>query len=431
MIEALIGLAAIMILAVIRVPIALAMALVGFVGLGYMRDWNSAAVSISTVMYESGFQYSLSVMPLFILMGNFVTRAGMSQGLYRLAYTLVAHLRGGLLLATVLACAGFSAICGSSIATAATMTKVAYPSMMRYGYAPGPAASSIAVGGTLGILIPPSVILILYGLMTDTNIGALFAAGVIPGLLATVLFLLAAVWICWRNPEQAPAGEKFSWRERLGAAGAVWPVVVLFIVVMGGIYGGVFTATEGAGIGAFGAFVAALWARQLTLRTLYEILKESATTTATMFAIMIGALIFANFVTFTTLSDDLIGFVTRFDVAPIAVVIAICVIYVLLGTIMEEISMIMLTIPVFFPLVVGLGFDPVWFGILIGVVMMTGMVSPPVGMNLFVVRNLVGGVQLGELFKAVVPYIVAQLVLLAILIAAPAVVMWLPHALGL
>ncbi|MGA0571908.1 TRAP transporter large permease [Variovorax sp. VNK109] len=431
MFESLLGLAVIMALSMLRIPIALAMGLVGFVGLGLMRNWQSAGASVSTVFFESGFQYTLSVMPLFVLMGNFVTNAGMSRELYRAAHALVGHLRGGLAMATVLACAGFGAICGSSIATSATMTRVAYQPMKQYGYSDATASASIAAGGTLGILIPPSVIMILYGIMTDTSIGALFAAGVLPGLLATGLFLLSVQWLRWRRPDEMQAGEPMDWKARAGALVDVWLVLLLFIVVMGGIYGGLFTATEGAGIGAFGGFVCALQRRRLTWKMLFHILKESARTTAMMFAVMIGAMIFANFVTYTTLGSDLINFVKQFSIHPLLVVVAICAIYILLGTVMEELSMILLTVPVFFPLVTSLGFDGVWFGVLVVVVMMVGLISPPVGMNLFVVRNLVPSVQLRDLFAGVMPYLVAQIVLLALLITFPQIALVLPRWLGL
>src|SRR5678815_3278303 len=254
MTEALVGLGVMLLISFLRVPIAISMGLVGFLGLWWMRGLSPSMASATTVVYESGFQYTLSVVPLFILMGNFVTRAGMSKELYRAAYTFVGHLRGGLAMATVIACAGFGAICGSSIATAATMTKVAYPSMSDHHYSDELAVGTIAAGGTLGILIPPSTIMVIYGIMTDTSIGKLFAAGVLPGLVAVVLLCLAVQYICWRDPAGGPAAERSSGRERLVAVKDVWAVAALFVIVMGGIYGGVFTATEGAGIGAFGAF---------------------------------------------------------------------------------------------------------------------------------------------------------------------------------
>jgi C4-dicarboxylate transporter DctM subunit len=369
--------------------------------------------------------------PLFILMGNFVTRAGMSRELYRAGHTFVGHLRGGLAMATVLACAGFGAICGSSIATAATMTKVAYPSMHEHGYSDELAAGAIAAGGTLGILIPPSTIMVIYGIMTDTSIGKLFAAGVLPGLVATALLCVGVQYICWRDPKAGPRAERAGWRERLAAIKDVWAVAALFIIVMGGIYGGVFTATEGAGIGATGAFGFALARRALDLRALFEVLVDSARTTAMLFVILVGALIFANFINYTTMPADLKAFVTQYQIHPMTVMIAICVIYVILGTAMEELSMILLTVPVFFPLVVGLGFDPVWFGIIIVVVVQIGLISPPVGMNMFVVKSMLPRISTATIFRGVTPFVFAEVALLAILVAFPWLSLVLPRMMKL
>src|ERR1044072_5030031 len=379
MIEGLVGLVAMMVLCCLRVPISFAMAIVGFVGYAYMRDWNwmVAFATIQTKMYETGRNYTLSVVPLFILMGNFVTRAGMSQELFRAAYAFIGHLRGGLAMATVGASAGFGGICGSSIATAATFAKAAYSSMKKFGFSDRLAAGVVAGGGTLGIMIPPSTIMVIYGIFTETNIGKLFAAGLIPG-------------------------------------------------VVGGIYGGFFTATEGAAMGAFGAMIFALWRRALTWTTLYAALLESARTTAMLFMILIGALIFAEFVNITTMPNDLKNFVTRFHVGPTMVVLAICAIYVILGTAMEELSMILLTIPVFFPVVIHLGFDPVWFGIIIVCVVEIGLISPPVGMNMFVLRTLLPHVSTATVFSGVLPFMWADVVRLAILVAFPWLSLWLP-----
>jgi C4-dicarboxylate transporter, DctM subunit len=428
MIEGLIGLAAMLALAFLRLPIALAMGVVGIVGYAYMRDWNfTIAFAVAqTKIYETGRNYTLSVVPLFILMGNFVTRAGMSQELFRAAYAFIGHLKGGLAMATILACAGFGAICGSSIATAATFAKVAYPSMRRFGYKDTLAAGAIASGGTLGILIPPSTILVLYGVFTETNIGLLFAAGVIPGILAATLLCLAVRWVVWRDPAAGPPGERSGWRERAVALKGVWAVVLLFVFVIGGIYGGFFTATEGAGMGAFGAMAFALWRRALSWQTLYAALVESGRTTAMLFMILIGALMFADFINITTMPGDLKDFVNRFQVQPIMVVFAICAIYVILGTAMEELSMILLTLPVFFPLVVGLGFDPIWFGILVVTVVEIGLISPPVGMNLFVLKTLLPQVSTGAVFRGVLPFMTADVIRLAILIAFPIISLWLP-----
>ena len=431
MTEALLGLAAMLALSFLRVPIAISMGLVGFLGLWWMRGLGPSMASATTVVYESGFQYTLSVVPLFILMGNFVTRAGMSKELYRAAYAFVGHLRGGLAMATVLACAGFGAICGSSIATAATMTKVAYPSMRDHHYSDELAVGTIAAGGTLGILIPPSTIMVIYGIMTQTNIGKLFAAGVLPGLVAVGLLCLAVQYMCWRNPAAGPRAERIAWRDRLKALRDVWAVAALFIVVMGGIYGGIFTATEGAGIGAAGAFVFALARRALDRKALLAVLTDSARTTAMLFVILVGALIFSNFLNYTSMPGDLKALITHWQLSPVTVMVVICAIYVLLGTAMEELSMILLTIPVFFPIVVGLGFDPVWFGIIIVVVVQIGLISPPVGMNMFVVKSMLPGVTTQTIFRGVWPFVYAEIALLAILVAFPSISLYLPALLKL
>ena len=428
MIEGLVGLGLMMVLAFLRIPISYAMGIVGIVGYAYMRDWNwwVAFATAQTKVYETGRNYTLSVVPLFILMGSFVTRAGMSQELFRAAYTCIGHLRGGLAMATVWASAGFGGICGSSIATTATMAKVAYPSMKRFGYHDQLAAGTVAGAGTLGIMIPPSTIMIIYGVFTETNIGKLFAAGILPGILGAVLLCGAIACTTWRHPDWGPPGPRSSWGERFAALKDVWAVAVLFVFVMGGIYGGLFTATEGAGMGAMGALGFAVARRALTWRTLYAALLESARTTSMLFMILIGALIFAEFVNITTMPNDLKAWVTRFNVSPIMVVAAICAVYVVLGTAMEELSMILLTIPVFFPVIVHLGFDPVWFGIIIVCVVEIGLISPPVGMNMFVLRTLIPEVSTSTIFSGVLPFMWADVIRLAILVAFPIISLWLP-----
>ena len=429
MTEASIGLLAMLILAFARVPLAIAMGLVGFAGLWWMRGLNPALASVTSTVYEAGFEYTLSVVPLFILMGNFVTRAGMSRELYRAAYTLVGHFRGGLAMATVMACAGFGSVCGSSIATAATMTKVAYPSMKGHGYSGQLAAGAIAAGGTLGILIPPSTILVIYGLVTETSIGKLFAAGMVPGLLAVFMMCLTISYITWRDPSSGPAAERSNWAERFDAMKDVWAVAVLFVIVMGGIYGGVFTTTEGAGIGAFGAFIIALLRKSLNVSVTLDILIESARTTGMLFMILVGALVFANFVNFTTLPSDLKSLVSTHNISPVAVMIAICAIYIVLGAAMEELSMVLLTLPVFFPLVVSLGFDPVWFGIVIVLVVMIGLISPPVGMNMFVVKSLLPHLDTSTIFRGVMPFVYTLVAVLALLVAFPPIILIVPQLL--
>ena len=426
MTEALLAFGAVFALALLRIPLAFAMGLVGFVGLGLLRGWAPTMANAAQVVYDTGFAYTLSVVPLFILMGNFVARAGLAHELFHAAYAFIGHLRGGLAHATVLACAGFGSICGSSIATAATMSKVAFPPMKRLGYADYLSTGVIAAGGTLGIMIPPSTILVIYGIVTETNIGHLFAAGVLPGLLCAGLLMAGVAWITWRDPQAGPAGERTPWRERWRAVRGIWGVALLVVVVLGGIYGGVFTATEGAGIGASGAFFFALVRRALGWRVLYEVLVESARTTAMLFTILIAAMLFSGFVNFTTMPGDLKDWILSQGFSPLTVVGAMMVIYVVLGTIMEELSMVLLTIPVFFPIVTGLGFDPVWFGVLIVLVVQIGLISPPVGMNLFVLNALLKGVHLGDIFRGVWLFVVALLVALVLVLEFQPLALWLP-----
>jgi C4-dicarboxylate transporter DctM subunit len=374
--EALLGFGAVFALALLRLPLAFAMGLVGFVGLGLVRGWAPTVANAAQVVYDTGFAYTLSVVPLFILMGNFVARAGLAHELFRAAYTFVGHVRGGLAHATVIACAGFGAICGSSIATAATMAKVAYPPMKKLGYADYLSTGVIAAGGTLGIMIPPSTIMVIYGIVTETNIGKLFAAGVLPGLLCAGLLMAAVSWITWRDPAAGPAAERSTWPERWRALRNIWGVLLLVFVVLGGIYGGWFTATEGAGIGASGAFFFALARRALTWRVLVEVLVESARTTAMLFTILIAAMLFSSFINFTSMP--------------------------------------------------GLGFDPVWFGVLIVLVVQIGLISPPVGMNLFVLNSLLKTVALGQIMRGVWLFVAALVVALVLVLEFQPLALWLP-----
>ncbi|HJY77623.1 MAG TPA: TRAP transporter large permease [Burkholderiales bacterium] len=433
MTETLIGLAAMMLLSLARIPIALSMGIVGLVGYASMREWEwfRAFNQLQQLVFDTGRNYTLSVIPLFILMGTFVARAGMAEELFRAAYAFVGHRKGGLAMATVVAAAGFGGPCGSSIATAATMAKVAYPSMKKFGYADYLSSGSIAAGGTLGILIPPSTMMVIYGIITQTNIAALFAAGMLPGVLATILLCVAVRYIVWRDPAAGPPGERTPWPERWKALRGVAAITALFIFSIGGIFAGIFTATEGAGVGAFVAMVFALWRRSLTWRTLYLALAESARTTSMIFFVLIGALMFGEFVNITSMPNDLRDFVGRFAAHPVLVVAAIMAIYVILGTAMEELSMILLTLPVFFPIIAHLGLDPVWFGILIICVVEIGLISPPVGMNLFVLSALIPNLPTRTVFRGVMPFVVIDCVRLAILIAFPIISVWLPTVMKL
>ncbi|NYT69205.1 TRAP transporter large permease [Pusillimonas noertemannii] len=426
MIETTIGFVAIFILAIIRVPLAFAMAFVGFGGLMYMRGFHPALASVAQVVYETGFAYTLSVIPLFILMGNFVAKAGLAHELFSAAYAFIGHIRGGLAHATIIACAGFGSICGSSVATAATMSKVAYPSMKRLGYGDSLSSGVLAAGGTLGIMLPPSTIMIIYGIITETHIGKLFAAGVLPGLLTALLLMGGITWMTVRDPQQAPAGKRATWPERWRALRGIWGVALLIVVVLGGIYGGWFTATEAAGFGAAGAFLFALARRRLTIKTTFEVLVESTRTTAMLFVLIIAAGIFANFVNFTTMPSDLQRWIMAMNLSPVMVVVAMMVVYVILGSVMEELTMILLTVPLFFPVILSLGLDPVWFGVLIVMVVQIGMISPPVGMNLFVLNALLPGVGLAKIFAGTWLLVAIMVFTLGILVAFPQISLLLP-----
>ena len=435
--EALIGFAVLLGLILLRVPIAFAMGLVGMVGFGLMVSWSASLAMIASVTYETGLAYGLSVVPLFILMGNFVTRAGLSDELYGAANAFLGHRKGGLAMATVVACGGFSAVCGSSLATAATMARVAMPPMRRFGYADSLASGSIAAGGTLGILIPPSVILVIYGIMTEQDIGKLFMAGILPGLLGVVLYLAAVQYTIWRNPAAGPPGERVSWSDRMRALSGVWGVLVLFLIVMGGIYGGIFTPTEAAGIGASGAFLFALARRKLTVAKTYEILIQSVKTTAMIFSVLIGALMFSNFVNIADMPGAITSFVQQAQLSPIMVMVFIIAVYVVLGCILESLSMILLTVPVFYPLVSELAFPGVppemvliWFGIIVVVVTEISLITPPVGLNVFVLRGVLPDVPTRTIFTGVTPFWIADIIRLLLLVSLPTISLLLPSLMG-
>jgi tripartite ATP-independent transporter DctM subunit len=426
MTEALLGFAAVFALALLRVPLAFAMGAVGYIGLGLLRGWAPTAAGAAQVVYDTGFAYTLSVVPLFILMGNFVARAGLAHELFRAAFVFVGHRRGGLAHATVIACAGFGAICGSSIATAATMSKVAYPPMKQLGYADYLSTGVIAAGGTLGIMIPPSTIMVIYGIVTETNIGKLFAAGVVPGLMCALLLMGGVAVIIHRDPASGPGGPRTPWPQRWAALREIWGVLLLVALVLGGIYGGVFTATEGAGIGAAGAFCFALARRALNPQALLAVLVESARTTAMLFTILIAATLFSNFVNFTSMPNDLKDGITHLGLPPLALIAAMMAVYVVLGTIMEELTMVLLTLPVFFPVVTALGYDPVWFGVLIVLVVQVGLISPPVGMNMFVMNALLKDVAMSAIFRGSALFCVPLAIGLVLVLLFPAIALWLP-----
>lgn len=428
MITSLIGIAALFILVFFRVPIAFAMMIVGVVGFALLRNWDASMRLAGNAAFDVPFSFTLSVIPLFILMGNLLTISGVSDALFSTAHRALHRVRGGLAMATIVACGGFSAVCGSSLATAATMSKVAIPSMRKTGYADSLATGSIAAGGTLGILIPPSVVMIIYGLITEADIGKLFIAGIIPGLIGVAFYMLTVAIMVRLRPQDAPGEGELSPVSRDDIIG-VMSVLALFIVIMVGIYGGIFTPSEAASIGAIVAFLIALFRRSLTTSKLFEVCVDTARTTAMIFALIIGAEIFSNFINFAGLPDALLLWVTNMNIGPYAVLILIMVIYVILGAVLESLSMVLLTVPIFYPLVLSLDFTGtllesdmalnIWFGILVVVVTEISLISPPIGLNVFVLHSVLRDVSLTTIFRGVLPFWGADLVRLSLLILFP------------
>lgn len=438
MFESLLGFAVLLGLILVRVPIAFAMAAVGGIGFALMRGWQPAWAMTGQVAFDSALSYSLSVIPLFIFMGNVLASSGVAHGLFAGANRMFGRTRGGLAMASVFSCGGFSAVCGSSLATAATMSKVAMPSMRKFGYDDRLATGSIAAGGTLGILIPPSVILIIYGLLTETNIAKLFIAGVVPGILGVILYLLAVKVAVWLKPDLAPdvqtEPEPMSRSDILG----VFCVLGLFIFIMVGIYGGFFTPTEAAGMGAGASVLIALALRTMSWKGFLTATFDSVRATAMIFAVIIGAELFSNFVNFAGLPDALASLVLDLEMPVWAVILVIIVIYMILGCVLESLSMVLLTVPVFYPLMYELPFtsellqDPelalIWFAIVVVVVTEISLITPPVGMNVFVLKSVLRGVTLGTIFRGVLPFWFADIVRLTLLITVPWLSLWLVTA---
>lgn len=426
MIIALIGFAAVLILAFLRMPLGVALGLVGLVGFSELSSYRAGMSNAARLVIDSGQSYGLSVVPLFILMGLMVDRGGMAKELYRAAYAFLGHRRGGLAMSTIVACGMFSAICGSSLATAATMSKVSMPEMRRYKYDDSLATASIAAGGTLGILIPPSVILVIYGLITNASVGKLFIAGVLPGIIGVLFYLMAVMFVVSRNPAAGPAGEKTNWRNRLVALRDVWTTLGLFIFVIGGIYVGAFTPTEAAGMGAAGAIAIAYFRGALSLQVLLEVARETTMTTAKLFLVVFGAMIFSNFVNRAGLPDGLLNIAQGFDFPPLGVIFMILLIYLVLGCVFESLSMILLTVPIFAPLVEGLGFDLIWFGILVVVATEISLITPPIGMNVFVLKGVLKDVSVKTIFRGVTPFWVADIFRIMLIALVPAIALFLP-----
>jgi C4-dicarboxylate transporter, DctM subunit len=424
---ALLALPLLLVLIFLRMPIGLAMLLVGFAGSwAVYGDLSPLLHQMKSIAYSQFSVHSLSIVPLFLLMGQFAALGGISQALFKAAEALLGHRRGGVAMAAVGACAGFGSICGSSLATAATMGQVSLPELRRLGYNGGFAGGALAAGGTLGILIPPSIVLVIYAMLTEQNIARLFMAALLPGILAALGYMLVIAIVVRIKPQWAGTPmEPMPWRERLQALGAIWPVIVIFIVVIGGINGGIFTPTEGASVGVVATAVLAWFKGGINKAKLLESFEATASGTAMIFMIVLGAAAFNNFMALSQLPQELAAWVGATGWAPLMILAAILVFYLIAGCFLDSLSMILLTIPIFFPIVTGLDFGltteetAIWFGILTLVVVEVGLITPPVGMNLFVIQSMAQGVAMKDIFKGVLPFVASDLIRTVILVAFP------------
>ena len=413
-------------LMLLRVPVGMAMGLVGVVGYAMISGPGPALKLVGQTSMRTVTDYTFGVIPMFMLMGAFVTVSGVSRELFRAANACVGHLRGGLGMATVMACGGFAAICGSSVATAATFSTVAYPEMRRYGYPRPFSAGVIAAGGTLGAMLPPSTVLAVYAVLTQQDIGKLFMAGILPGVLAMVMYVATIGLIVLLRPAMLPAGTRLPWSERLVALKDVWPSLALFVFVIGGLYGGVFTPTEAGGMGAGGAFLLGVLRRKLDRAGIRQALLQATRTAAAVFTVLIGALLFGYFLTITQTPQKLTGFLTGLGLGRYGVLALIMLMYLVLGCLMDAMAMIILTVPIIFPVIVQLGFDPIWFGVIVVMTVELGLITPPVGMNVFVIKSVVPELSFGAIFKGAGPFVVTDIIRLIILIAFPMIALWLP-----
>ena len=421
-----------LVLVALRMPVAVAMFVVGGFGFASLAGWSAFLNLLNTAPFGRVSTYTLSVLPLFLLMGQLAARSGLSRSLFDSARAWVGHRRGGLAVSTVFGCAAFGSVCGSSIATGATMASVALPEMRRHGYSGALATGTLAAGGTLGILIPPSVILVIYAVITEQSVGKLFLAGLLPGLVATLGYAVAIAVHVRLRPESGPVVPALPYRARFRSLASVWPVAVIFLSVIGGIYFGVFTPTEAAAVGAAATALAAIASGRLSRSAFVSSLLETAQATGMIFLILISAEIFNSFLAVSQVTTALAEALAASGLAPMSIMVGIVLVYLILGCVMDSLAMILLTVPVFFPLVTGLGFGyteeaiAVWFGILAVIAVEIGLITPPIGLNVYVINALDGRTRLSESFRGVMPFVLSALVLLAIVLSFPAICLWLP-----
>jgi len=423
---AVIGFVVLFALMLLRVPVGMAMGLVGVTGFGYLVGGTPALKMVGQTTMRTVTDYTFGIIPMFLLMGQFAANSGMSRELFRTANSFVGHFRGGLGLATVAACGGFAAVSGSSVATAATFSTIAYPEMRRYGYPQSFATGVIAAGGTLGVILPPSTVLTVYGIITEQDIGKLFIAGIVPGLVAAIMYMVTIGIIGLVRPSYLPAGQRSSWRERFLSLKDVWASLLLFVFVIGGLYGGLFIPTEAAAMGAGGAFLIGIARRRLSRQAILSSLLGATRTAAAVFTVLIGAILFGYFLTVTQTPQNVTHFLTGLGLGRYGVLALIMVMYLLLGCLMDALGMIILTIPIIFPVISALGFDPIWFGIIIVMTVELGLIHPPVGMNVFVIKSVIEDVKISTIFKGVLPFVATDILRLILLIAFPILTLYLP-----
>jgi C4-dicarboxylate transporter DctM subunit len=428
--EALAGFVALFALMLLRVPVGIAMGVIGVCGFALIVDWGPGIRLVSQVALRSATDEGFGLIPLFVLMGTLASTSGLGRELFALSNAFAGHKRGGLAVASIWANAFFSAISGSAVASAATMARIVLPEMRRLHYDGGFACATIASGGTLGILIPPSVVFALYGIMTEQDITKLFMAGVIPGLLATVLQVACVRYITARHPEYAPPGPRHGWPERRAAVASVWAVMALFIFMLGGMYAGAFTATEAAAMGAGGALIIGLLRRRYSKAGLGEAFFEAVRTTGSLFLVIIGAVLFSQFLALTRAPQGIAEWVGNLELNRYLILAIILGIYIILGALMDELAMILLTVPIVYPIMIKLGFDPIWFGVMLVMVVSLGLIIPPVAMNLFVLQGIAKDVPLNAIYRAVWPFVIVTILTLIILAIFPSLSLWLPNSMG-
>lgn len=430
MLIAVLGTIGMFVLIALHIPIGVAMALAGVIGFTFLVGWMPAVALLANGPVSVLSNMDLAVIPLFLLMGSFAGVGGLSADIYRLAYATIGHRRGGLALATILGCAGFGAICGSSIATAATVGRVALPEMLKRGYSPQLATGTIASGGTLGILIPPSLVMVIYAFLTEQFVITLFVAALVPALIATCAHFVAIALVVWRNPQAGPPGERMSWAGRLQVFKECWGVLALLFCVIVGIYGGVFTVNEAAALGAGLAFAFALARRKVNRGTLWQVAKETATNTGLLYLIIMGASIFSSFIAASRAPEMLVGQITALSLHPLLVILVLLIMYLILGCIFDSLAALVITLPFVMPLVLGMGYHPVWWGIIMVIIIELGLITPPIGVNVFVLYGIAETIPMRTIFKGIVPFFFAEIVCVAMLVLFPDLVLWLPRIAG-